>query len=53
MIGQGKQWYELDLIQVKLNITQGSDIALNVLVMILGFILSFLPIGYIFFWSTE
>ena len=48
-IGQGKRRYGLDLIREKLAITQGSAIALNVLVMnlqkLLELFLSFYPFG--------
>jgi hypothetical protein len=56
-IGQGKRRFGLDLIRERLAVTQGSTIALNVLVMnlekLLEFLFVFLRPCYAFFWSMR
>jgi len=56
-IGQGKRPFGLGLIREKLVVTQGSTIALNVLVVnlekLLELLLSFLLPCYVFYWSKE
>ena len=50
-IGQGKRRYGLALILEKLPVTQGSSIAMNILVMNLQKLLELLFIFFIFLWG--
>lgn len=50
-IGQGKRRYGLGLIREKLAITQGSSIAMNILVMNLQKLLELLFVFLVFFWQ--
>jgi len=50
-IGQGKRRYGLSLILEKLPVTQGSSIAMNILVMNLQKLLELLFIFFIFLWG--